>query len=502
MIHRPIHAPTNPICGEADATVPGRALRRATALGLALVLGTLAGCSGSSSEPKSKGSGQGQTKAGVPVRLPVPKPFDVENGWSTSAAPEAADTEAGSSGFPLVAVAAKSGLVVKAEPNGSRVQALSLTSGKTAWTFNAKALKGARTGVFVQSTRSGEKVILARQGKTSDSGLNKARGAVTVDIISADAPAKAAAVHHLDLVAPTNTVASFTATDSGFMVGSVDKGIHERSIVVDPMTGKQSSITAKTVTVPDCGSGSCNVAASPAFSTSAGVVTAFQQSSGCDEWDQGGEPCTYGFRVGNWSSTTVAPPGMHVGVPLGVSGRHLVAAWKQSSSQTDQPTMSDDNKTIIAVHDLLTGRIQAKAECSSADSLILQPGSAQSSTHTSPNGRYLVSGQVGFELGAGRGHCFSSTSAAKGVDLTAVGNDGTAYGIVHVKDETDAASLYGCLPIAEPGTNTPERDTARVSLREGKKTALPAAAEAPVYLAADGRGVFRTNNVLATYSVS
>lgn len=484
----------------SSATRSSRVPHRALAAGMAaLVLGALAGCS-SDSGAKADPTAGSTHKAAAPVRLPVPDAFATETGWSTSASPEASDVEPGSSGFPLVAVAPKSGLVIQAAADGSRVRAFALASGKTMWTFTPKALAGVRAGVFVQEGKAGEKVVLARQGKTSGSGLSTSRRTITIDVIAADSAGKATAAHHLDLSAPGDTAASFTATDSGFLVGPVTDGVHEKAVAIDAATGVQRTVEKTSVTVSGCGSGSCAVQASPAFATSQGVVSAFQQQGGCDQWTDGGTPCTYGFQVGGaWTSTSVAPSGMHVGIPLAVTGPYLVAAWHTSDTQTDPPALSDTKKTILAVHDLATGKIKAQASCTSADALTLQPGSAQSSTHLSPNGDFLVSGQVGFDLATGRGRCFTSTTSSKGVDLTAVADDGTAYGIVHVTDDTEATSLYGRLPIAQDGTDTPERDSARVSLRSGAAKALPAASEVPVYVASDGHGVFRTRDVVAVY---
>ncbi|MFF3710273.1 hypothetical protein [Streptomyces phaeochromogenes] len=470
----------------------------------ALVLGALAGCSDASGGTADPTAGATH-KAAAPVRLPVPVPdgFATETGWSTSASPEATDVEPGSSGFPLVAVAPKSGLVIQEAADGSRVRAFSLSSGKTVWTFTPKVLTSVRAGVFVQEGKAGERVVLARQGKTSGSGLSTSRRTSTIDVIAADSAGKATAAHHLDLAVPDDTVVSFTATDSGILVGPVIDGVHEKAVAIDAATGVQRTVQKSTVTVSGCGSGSCAVQAFPAFATSQGVVSAFQQQDSCDQWAEGDTLCTYGFQVGDaWTSTSVAPSNMHVGIPLAATGPYLVTAWHTSDTQTDPPALSDTKKTILAVHDLSTGKIKAQVSCTSADALTLQPGSAQSSTRLSPNGDFLVSGQAGFDLATGRGHCFTSTAISKGIDLTAVADDGTAYGIVHVVDDTEATSLYGRLPIAQDGTHTPGHDSARVSMRSGTAQALPAAAEVPLYVASDGHGLFRTRDVLAVYPAS
>ncbi|MEU6349684.1 hypothetical protein ABZ896_10190 [Streptomyces sp. NPDC047072] len=493
-----ISAPT----GARSALSTARS-RRVVAAGVAaLVLGSLAGCSDASGVKADPTSGATR-KAAAPVRLPVPDGFVPAAGWSTSASVEATDTEPGSSGFPLVAVAPKSALVIQAAADGSRVRAFSLSSGKAVWTFTPKALTSARAGVFVQEGTAGEKVVLARLGKTSGNSLTTSRPTTTIDVIAADSARTASAEHHFDLVAPDATVSSFTATDSGFLVGPASGGVHETAVAVDAATGGQRTVRTTSLKVPGCGSGFCTVQASPAFATAEGVVSAFQQQDGCDQWTGSGAPCTYGFQVGSvWTSTSVAPDGMRVGVPLAVAGQYLVAAWHTSDTQTDPPALSGTDKTMLVVHDLATGKIKAQVSCASAEALTLQPGSAQSSTRLSPNGDFLISGQAGFDLATGRGRCFTSTASTKGIDLTAVADDGTAYGIVHAVDRAEATSLYGRLPITTDGTDTPERDSARVSVRTGTAKALPAAAEVPLYVAADGHGVFRTRDVVAVYPAS
>src|SRR5437879_261322 len=102
----------------SSAPRQSRAPRRVLAAGMAaLVLGALAGCSDSSGGKADPNAGATH-KAAAPVQLPVPDGFDTETGWSMSASPEATDVDPGSSGFPLVAVAPKSGLVIQAAADG------------------------------------------------------------------------------------------------------------------------------------------------------------------------------------------------------------------------------------------------------------------------------------------------------------------------------------------------------------------------------------------------
>ncbi|WP_416969400.1 hypothetical protein [Streptomyces sp. 4F14] len=393
--------------------------------------------------------------------------------------------------------------MVQASADGSRVRAFSLPSGKTVWTFTPTSLTSARAGVFVQETSAGEKVLVARQGRTGGSGLGVSRRTVTVDVLAADSVGAATAGRHLDLTPPDDTAFSFTATDSGFLVGPVTDGVHDEAVVIDAGTGAERTVRSKEMTVSGCGAGSCAVGSSPAFATARGVVSAFQQQDGCGQWAPAAASCVYGFQVGDaWTSGSVAPSGMRAGIPLAVTSRYLVAAWQTGGTQADLPALSRTRTTTLAVHDLATGRIEAQVGCTSADALTLEPGSAQSSTRLSPNGAFLVSGQAGFDLTTGRGHCFTSSADARGIDLTAVADDGTAYGIVHTDDGTEAASLYGRLPISQDGTNAPGRVPARVSLRTGTVTALPAASEVPLYVAADGHGVFRSRDVVAVYPSS
>ncbi|HEY8980578.1 MAG TPA: hypothetical protein VIU15_13440 [Streptomyces sp.] len=400
-------------------------------------------------------------------------------------------------------VAAKSGLVVHAAADGSRVSALSLTSGRRVWTFVPEALTGARSGVFVQKTGSGERVVLARQGRTVDRGLGVPRSTITIDVLPAVATGTTTALRHFVLTPPHDTAVSFTATDSGFLVGPVTDGVHETAVMIDSGAGTENTVRTKRVTVTGCATASCTVRSAPAFTTSRGTVSVFQQQDGCDPWDGNATPCTYGFQVGDtWTSTGVAPRGMHVGIPLAATAQYLVAAWHTSDIRSDPPALSTTKTTTLAVHNLSTGTIKARVACASSDALTLQPGSAQSSTRLSPNGRFLVSGQAGFDLTTGHGHCFTATAAVKGIDLTSVADDGTAYGLLHTDDGTAATSLYGRLPVVQDAADTPGRVPARVNLRTGVSEALSEGSEVPVYVAADGRGVFRTRDVIAVYPAS
>jgi hypothetical protein len=117
-------------------------------------------------------------------------------------------------------------------------------------------------------------------------------------------------------------------------------------------------------------------------------------------------------------------------------------------------------------------------------------------TRTSANGRYLVSGQTAFDLSSRTGRCYTSSASSKGIDFTAVGDDGTA-GLIHTGDSTAASSLYGRLPMAPDGTDSTEQG-ARVNLASGSAKALSEAAEVPIHLTASD-GVFRPGDVLAVY---
>jgi len=506
MSHRPIPTPGSP--PPNTAVRPGgdrRARRRRTAAPAVLIaaVALLTGCGGSGHAATSpSSSARSHANAPLPVRLPVPDGFTTTSGWSTAAGPETPDPQPGSSGFPLVAVAPHSGLVLVAAADGSRLQAFSLTSGTLVWTFRPQALTNVQPGVFVQTAPDGnEEILFARQGQTSGSGLSQSAPTVTVDVIPANSHGTATAAHHIALPVPADSPVSFATTDTGFLVGTTNNGTDSQATVIDAATGTTRAATTQNLTVPDCGASSCTVAASPAFATSAGVVSAFQQTSGCDQWGTGsGAPCTTGFQVGTaWTSTAVAPSGKHTGIPVAATGHYLVAAWHTSDTQTDPPSLSSAQPTEFTVQDLATGKILAHVSCTSADQLTLQPGSAQSSTLTSPNGRYLISGQVAFDLTTGTGHCYTSTATTKGIDLTAVGNDGTAYGIIHTTDSTQANTLYGRLPIVQDAADQPQRPGARVDLATGTATALDPAAQVPSYLAADGSALFRTSNVLAVY---
>ncbi|MCM2388767.1 hypothetical protein [Streptomyces albipurpureus] len=360
-------------------------------------------------------------------------------------------------------------------------------------------MSSARTGVFVVTRGDIERVIIARLGKTGGGGLTKKGDTTAVDIVPASSRAQAKADHSLDLPTSADRGISLIATDTGFLVGASDDGVTSDATVIDPATGAKKSVKTQTATVPKCGRVSCTVGSSPAFVTEAGVVTAFRQTKDCDQWGNGGTPCTTGFQVGDkWVSTSAAPDGMYTGIPIAAAGRYLIAAWNQTDFQTDRPVLGD-RKTLFAVHDLHSGKSLAAVSCSSAEELTLQPGSAQTSTRIAPNGRYLISGQTAFDLSSGTGRCYTSTQTRKGVDLTAVDDTGTAYGLIHNSGGTDASKLYGRLPIVQDGTDSTPRQGARVALSTGAVEALEASAEVPVYLDAS-LGLFRSRDVLAAYT--
>ncbi|MGP8298677.1 hypothetical protein ACTPOK_12150 [Streptomyces inhibens] len=192
-----------------------------------------------------------------------------------------------------------------------------------------------------------------------------------------------------------------------------------------------------------------------------------------------------GFGVdGGWHSKQVAPPGVDAvleeddvvngsskkpnGRVVGAAGSHLIGTW-----------VTHDHKDVSsAVHDLRTGKVEATASCDTAATTyhVTAPrpvGKEETAPALSPNGNYLVKGGNIFDLKAGKGFCTDNGEDAKDIVLTAVGDDGTAYGLAG-----DASGHTPRIPVSVPATT-------------GVAKPLPGTTEIP-YAIAGGAGVFLT----------
>jgi hypothetical protein len=430
-------------------------------------------------------------------RFGVPAGFDNRHGWTEAVT----DTESPSHGSWTIAPNA--GVFVQVMNNEGKVHARRLDGGKEVWTFTApEKLQDAHTDLSLATGPGGEEiVVVVRDGTAVGDGLSTSRQVVTVDTVHATATGKASAIRHF----------AYDGAGVGDFTGGllVSQQAQSRLTALDPATGKEKRIGgAGIVRLPRCRtadmppSAVCSAPSTAKYATAAGVLSFFQQSNYCDyRWKSGGYlPCADGFAVGKaWNTGKVAPRHAGSATLLAVVGDYAVVDWTDFPGTTSQETAKED---VVAVHELHTGKLVAKVSCDITDPAAgtgaVRPLSAQYTSQLSPEGDYLVSGQVGFDLAARRGACFAATEKSKGVTLTAVDDTGRAYGVAYTASRW-ADLRYGAFPHEFGSDEAPVPARAvTANLRRGTAKVLPAKDAVPVFVSRR-TGLFLTANTLAAY---
>ncbi|KRV51311.1 hypothetical protein AQ490_00625 [Wenjunlia vitaminophila] len=453
-----------------------------------------------SARPSRTSAPSNSASSGLPPesRFPVPAGFDNARGWTEAV------TEPDSKSHGSWAVAPASGLFVQVMNNEGRVHARRLDGGEEAWTFTTPtALEDVRTDVLVTADgEGGELAVIIREGTTPTNAVSRARPLVTVDTVPMTATGKATAQRHFEF-----EDSEVGAVTDGLLVTARSGG---KLVAVDPATGAEREVpatseeeltTCRTDDMPP--SAVCSAHATPEFTTRAGVVSLYSQQSYCDYRRRGPDfvPCVDGFTVGTaWNSTEVAPRGAADATPLAVVDDYLVVDWTMfPGAESDEEAKRD----VVAVHDLKDGRLVTSVDCDLTSiefgTSSVRPLSAQALTQLSPNGRFLVSGQVGFDLDERKGRCFTGTHTNKAVTLTAVDDDGRAFGVTY---ENDQGITYGTFPHDFGSKEAPVSAFAvETSLTSGKApegldedTALPVfvSSEAGLFLRSGALGAYPT----------
>jgi hypothetical protein len=166
-----------------------------------------------------------------------------------------------------------------------------------------------------------------------------------------------------------------------------------------------------------------------------------------------------GFGVPDvWHVGDAIPPGSkihvndyHNGRIMRVLGKHVLSTWFPESGPSYQ--------SVMAMHDLKSGKLVASASCKS-DTEDSNPAAL------SPDGRYAVSDTIALDLEQGKAYCFDEDNAEEAVYMVSVA-DGTAYGYIRPADEN--------VPVT-------------VKLDTGKVEALPRGTEVPSLLLSNAGG--------------
>ncbi|MBL1106878.1 hypothetical protein JK361_20095 [Streptomyces sp. 5-8] len=406
-----------------------------------VAIGSLAACGGGSGGAKPSGSAEEPSAhastAAPTLKLDVPAGYDTARGWQLSGKQ-----------LGQYAVLPKAGAIAVMTSRGStyRVTVRDAVTGEVRWTGKPfdNLSEGWAPGLFVVPAGGKEYLVTWSRGEQGEDALSKAKQVYAVDVYAADGSGDAVApAHHVEV--PASDYGTGRVTDGGerLLIPVTD----ERTAALDVATGRTTTYDTDSLKAPGCSS--CSYGNEIAALTDRDPVV-LNEGAGA-----------FGIP-GSWDDDRIAPAEADpaTGAVWPGTGGHLIARWEQKNG---------GSKNVWAVLDGRTGQVQASALCAKPFIGSAQaPGSA-----LSPNGRYLVSDHLAFDLQSKKGYCFEETDDTKPLSFDTVTDDGTAYGTSLTKGE----SLTG--------TKAP----VELSLATGTPKPLPEGAEVP---AADlaGVGVF------------
>lgn len=417
------------------------------AASLILLVSALGACGGGGSgtdKPPGTQSSSPSRKpdaAATRLRLPVPSAFDGTKGWTQPAGSRSPVAVAPHAGLVVTVAKASDGYVLTAKDLGTgRVR----WSTAPWWPFDS--VRGELPGPEIVTAGGKDYVALSISGDPGEDTLSDGTPTVRTAVYPADATGSA--------VAPARTVdipareSSELPTAQGSLLAYF--GDHQEVTAIDVTTGKTTSYSTDDVGKSPSSKACrlCGPGNSSAGVTSRGPLI---QGGGNDFWVPGA-----------WYSPSHVPPGAQgpggygeMSESLTVIDDWIIAGWPAKGTHG-----SDGDTRMWAVHDKSTGEVKASATCAAGDSAggssPTDVGPALSADH-----RYLVHGVLAFDLTTAEGICLGATGTDKGVVLTSVGDDGTAYGHTVTADGDDVPA-----PVD-------------VAIGTGKISALPSGTEIP-----------------------
>ncbi|WP_411102331.1 hypothetical protein [Streptomyces sp. cmx-4-9] len=454
-----------------------------------LAAALLTGCGGGDGDGEAgKGAGGGAAEASATpqqtARLTVPAAWDGTRGWDRTLTwvPQNAQ-------YPVAVVpGARAVAVVDRADGGFTVRVDSAASGEPLWSSRPwqrpvpkpDAKEHALVPKVLGVEQGGQRfVVLAAHGITGKDDLHEGTEVVRLAVYPAEAKGKdLAPLREIDV--PVHATAGevvVQARGGRVLVAYGEQGDYPQwSAAADLVTGSVTPYDQPAALLPQCERPHCS-----ARVLAAGAAGPLVGLGG-------------GFGVpGRWFSDAVRPEGVAAkagswkvwnGGVYGVAGGRFLAEWENEgkNGSSTAPTWS--------VHDLDSGRLLARMECAYSEQLsgISYRGRTDHPVVASPSGRFLAAGPVAFDIERGKGVCLQGDGNRKSVDVLAVGDDGTAYGLV----DSDAPRVTARISLGSPdpavealgaGVLVPEHtgldgaalfvardeaDNLRVSLRRGR----------------------------------
>ncbi|MFD8799874.1 hypothetical protein [Streptomyces atroolivaceus] len=402
-------------------------------LALLLLLATCGGGGGRDAgddEPEKPA----RRSAGPTTRLNVPPEYTARQVWEVVGA------------GPDYAVSHTTGRLAyleKAPGNRFRLRTLETGTGRAGWSGEAwrppEPLSFPKLFTVTKDDR--QFFVTWSFGKAGD-GLSPAETFVSLDVYDVvDGERRRVEV-------PWTGAPTVTATGPGVLITDG----RTNSAVVDPVTGEVSRVAPSAVRYPR-GCAACKELTEVRGQTAGGLLL-----SGVREfWVRGG-----------WFSRRTAPKGADpaTGVPTSVAPGLVLARWRLAEGAERAAT-----HRMWTVHDAVNGEPVVSVECHTP---AVEPGRHPQAV-VSPSGRYLVAGNLAFDLEEKKGFCFEEEDGAARLTLASVTDGGSAYGATTARDAEEALDGVGGGPVRmnftswdvealAPNTRLPEMETSGVGV--------------------------------------
>ncbi|MER5928911.1 hypothetical protein [Streptomyces sp. NPDC002054] len=412
--------------------------------------GTLAACSGGgtpdAAQKATPTAAGGPTATGAEQAAPpqaglkVPAAYDASKGWQLKA--EQA---------PQFGVLPKAGLVMAltGKEGTYRVTAYEAATGRVRWESRPfkKLQQSPAPQLFVTGSGGAEHLVVWSTGESAGDALTKAQKVYSIDIFAADGSGSEVAPRHLDVPMPDGGRHEVLDGGTRLLLDSTTS----RVTAVDPATGALQTIEPKSLTPPAGCSSACRGDQVKAV-TAKGPVLTNSTNSTARFWSPAG-----------WDATTIAPAGAEPsgGSVWPVAGGRLLARWDEKGNPM---------RNLWAVLDAESGQVQASVTCEKP----FIPSGTDPDSAVSPNGRFLVSKHLAFDLEGKKGHCFVESDTAKPLTFRTVTDEGTAYGVSVTRNGTASGAeapvqlslSTGTPQPLESGAITPTADFAGIGVFE------------------------------------
>ncbi|MFJ5725426.1 hypothetical protein [Streptomyces sp. NPDC093149] len=401
---------------------------------LAMLL-LLATC-GSGEKSSDKSKKQVRTSASTVTRLTVPSVFAPERGWELIGT---------SPDYAISRTTGALAYLARVSEGKYQLRTIDAETGEAGW--HGEAWRPPSPQHFPKlvpvTVGDHEYFVTWAYGKVGENALTPADTIVSLDVYNVQDGSRRR------VEVPWNSVPTVSTSGPGILISDG----RTNSAVVDPVTGRVSTVAASAIKYPK-GCTSCKQLTEVLGMTEKGLLV-----TGAKEfWVQDG-----------WFSRDVAPKGTDrlSGIPTSVIPGMVLAKW-QLAKGAKRATTHD----LWTVHDVETGKPLASVECSKP---AIKPGQYPQLV-SAPSGNFLVAGPLAFDLLTKRGFCFEGTDGTKPLTLASVNDDGIAYGAANARNAADVLAGGGT-PVA-------------VAIRSGTTGALPSNQLVPGEVTSDGLGLF------------